>query len=245
MKPICIVALATVMICISGCGPEAKKPTARPRNSIEAEIGTEAYEATIKLMNFNYQNNKVGRDTGPDVVRKLISEGALVNSKGDGWTSLSRAAKYSSTEIVTLLIEAGANVNAKNDDNTFPLMLAKTPEVVTLLIEAGADVNARADMGITTLMLAVVEFGGLQATLDWTPEMVTLLIEAGADVNAKGRFGYTPLMVAANFSSPERVTLLIEAGADVNVRCNEGKTPLMFARSAEIKQLLIDAGAKE
>ena len=105
------------------------------------------------------------------------------------------------------------------------------------LISVGADVNARSTDGWTPLMFAARKS---------TPEIVQLLLEKGADVNARGIFGRTPLMFAARKSStPEMVQLLLEKGADVNARGPGDMTPLMFAASAEIKQLLIDAGAKE
>ena len=53
------------------------------------------------------------------------------------------------------------------------------------------------------------------------------------------------MFAAAASSTPEIVQLLLEKGAEVNARDTAGWTPLMFAASAEIKQLLIDAGAKE
>ncbi|NCG57103.1 MAG: hypothetical protein GWP35_09400 [Proteobacteria bacterium] len=84
-----------------------------------------------------------------------------------------------------------------------------------------------------------------------TPEIVPLLLEKGAEVNARDTDGFTPLMWAARSSTPEIVQLLLEKGADVNARTTGGFTPLMVAagnskgKSAEIKQLLIDAGATE
>ena len=91
-----IVALATVMICISGCGPEAKKPTAR-----------EAFEATEKLLSVWHKDIKSSR---ADYIRVLISEGAEVNARDtNGVTPLMIAAQFSSTpEIKQLLIDAGA-----------------------------------------------------------------------------------------------------------------------------------------
>ena len=41
------------------------------------------------------------------------------------------------------------------------------------------------------------------------------------------------------------VQLFLGQGAEVNARDTNGLTPLMFASKPEIKQLLIDAGAKE
>ncbi len=257
MNRICIATLMTVMICCSGCGPEAKKPTAR-----------EALDATEKLLSAWAKDIQ-----GPkaDYIRRLIREGADVNSKDDdGMTPLMLAASESKTpEVVSLLIEAGADVNAKDDDGMTPLTFAiwksRTPEVVTLLIEAGADVNARDNLGMTPLMLA--------ASVSKTPEIVTLLIEAGADVNAKGNNGRTPLSWATNpeiikllkeveatykllsacskghwpnYPKADYIRVLIDEGANVNATDDNGDTPLLYAAGSsppEIVTLLIKAGA--
>jgi len=122
MKPICIVALATVMICISGCGPS------------EREVATE------KLLSAKYKDIKA------DYIRVLISEGADVNARRtDGGTPLMIAAGNSSTpEIVQLLIEKGAELEARSTAGSTPLMVAarntngKSAEIKQLLIDAGA-----------------------------------------------------------------------------------------------------------
>ena len=119
MKPICIVALATVMICISGCGPS------------EREVATE------KLLSVEYSARMA------DYIRVLISEGADVNARSrSGWTPLMYAASNSNLEIVQLLLEKGADVNARNNNDWTPLMYAagysSNPEIKQLLIDAGA-----------------------------------------------------------------------------------------------------------
>ena len=81
---------------------------------------------------------------------------------------------------------------------------------------------------------------------------VSLLLEKGAELEARSTNGGTPLMLAAQFSStPEIVQLLLEKGADINARGPGDMTPLQWVagnlggKGPEIKQLLIDAGAKE
>ena len=155
--------------------------------------------------------------------------------------------KSSRADYIRLLISEGADVNAKGKNGMTPLLYASQHEiweVVTLLVKAGADVNARFTDGTTPLMHA--------AGNSSTPEIVQLLLEKGAEVNARSPGGTTPLMFAARFSStPEIVQLLLEKGADVNAKGKNGYTPLMFAamntegKSAEMEQLLIDAGATE
>ena len=157
------VLLSFLAVIFSGCGPEAKKPTAR-----------EAFEATEKLLSVKYKDIKA------EYIRVLISEGADVNARDtDGLTPLMIAAKFSSTpEIVQLLLEKGAEVNATSTDGWTPLMSAarysSTPEIVQLLIEKGAELEARSTAGSTPLMVAARNTNGKSA------EIKQLLIDAGA-----------------------------------------------------------------
>ncbi|MHC4641498.1 MAG: ankyrin repeat domain-containing protein [Planctomycetota bacterium] len=79
-------------------------------------------------------------------VNMLISSGANVNEKTDGYTPLHRAAERGHKNIVEILIAKGANVKAKGTGNLTPLHLAATwgkTEVAELLISKGADINAK------------------------------------------------------------------------------------------------------
>src|SRR5262249_49988058 len=53
------------------------------------------------------------------------------------------------------------------------------------------------------------------------PRYAKAVLEAGAQVNAKSANGWTALMAAATYGSAEVVQLLIDAGADVKARDNE------------------------
>ena len=95
------VLLSFLAVIFSGCGPEAKKPTAR-----------EAFEATEKLLSVKYKDIKA------EYIRVLISEGADVNARNtNSLTPLMIAAGGSSTpEIVQLLLEKGADALAKDEE---------------------------------------------------------------------------------------------------------------------------------
>ncbi len=264
MNRICIAALMTVMICASGCGPEAKKPTPG-----------EALEATEKLLSTWDKDIKGSR---ADYIREQIRKGAEINAKDpdDGMTPLMFAAVSSTPEIVTLLLEKGADVNARvtgtmGNRGMTPLMLAagssSTPEIVTLLLAKGAETEARDMRGWTPLMLVsspekatlLLENGAefearndlgqtplmFAAGFSRSPEIVTLLLEKGAEIEARSIYGRTPLMMAVRSKTPEIITLLIDGGADVNAMDHDAWTPLKFATSPEIIQLLKDAGAYE
>jgi len=80
-------------------------------------------------------------------VKRLVENGADVNSKGPGdSTPLHNAATMSAAKVkygdyvgvVSYLIEKGADVNAKNTCGYPPLHFAKNEQVIELLKKAGA-----------------------------------------------------------------------------------------------------------
>ena len=90
-----------------------------------------------------------------DLVKKLLSHGADVNTKDDGNTPLYYASRKGHTKIVKLLLEHGADVNAKNNYGETSLYWASRighTEIVKLLLEYGADVNAK-DIGESTALI--------------------------------------------------------------------------------------------
>jgi ankyrin repeat protein len=76
------------------------------------------------------------------------------------------------------------------------------------------------------------------------PEILELLLKKGADPNKHG-LGYrnTPLIEAAAYGTTQTVSLLLAAGAAVNATNLNGATAFHRARTPEIAQMLITAGA--
>ncbi len=83
--------------------------------------------------------------------------------------------------------------------------------------------------------------------------IIVMICISGCGPSEQEKFEATEKLLSANYYSPnaDYIRVLISEGADVNARSTAGSTPLMFAarntngKSAEIKQLLINAGAKE
>ncbi|MFA6252272.1 MAG: ankyrin repeat domain-containing protein [Candidatus Paceibacterota bacterium] len=146
------------------------------------------------------------------------------------------AAKDGYSEIVKILINAGANVNFSEGmfGNTSLIIADDNLEIVKILINAGVDVNAKDRKGNTALMYAASN--GKNA-------IVLELINAGADVNIKNEYGQTVLMVTSSAGNLEIVKALIGAGADINAMDVDGRTALTEAKTPEIIEALVKAGA--
>lgn len=95
-------------------------------------------------------------------VRKLLDEGADVNSKTDtGVTALMAASGIGNKEIVELLLARGADVNLKTPGNYTALMsaaLVGQSEIVRVLLDAGADPTVK-DIGGRTAAAYAKEKG--------------------------------------------------------------------------------------
>jgi ankyrin repeat protein len=71
------------------------------------------------------------------------------------------------------------------------------------------------------------------------------LLDAGTDVNYRGESQWTPLTKAAAWGCPQALRLLLEHFADPNLRKASGNyTPLSLAKTPEIADALVKAGAK-
>ncbi|GJC88347.1 putative ankyrin repeat protein RF_0381 [Colletotrichum liriopes] len=188
----------------------------------------------------------VARDGYFGLLKYLIDDGADVNLRTGGKTSLHYVAKHYGNRhvfipgLVSLLIKKGADIEAKDNHGQTPLAIACCYEnnaVASLLIEKGADFEVKDNEGKTPLAYAC--FSSKDA-------VARLLIEKGADIEAKDEDGRTPLAHACISQNDAVAILLIKKGADIKVKDSKGKTPLAYAcfsRKDAVARLLIEKGA--
>jgi len=104
--------------------------------------------------------------------------------------------------------------------------------VVKLLIEKGANINLKDLDGWTPLIFAVNSN---------RIDVVPFLIDNGADLNITANTGYTALHYAVRISKVNITKLLLYEGIDVNILDNARKPAFDYAKTEEIKKLILQA----
>ena len=184
------------------------------------------------------------------IVRRLLQEGANINSRGStDSTPLMMAAQRGRTDVVELLLNEGAaidNTPVNEDASRTALALAldgKHTATARILLERGAHANAISSQPAGKRLIHTVASNSSWGQI---PNLA-LLLEKGADLEAKNSDGHTPLVLGIQADNAETVKyLLLEHGADLESRDMMGQTPLMAAvhrHDVDILSLLLDRGA--
>lgn len=142
-----------------------------------------------------------------------------------------------------LALAAVSSAFAAMSDEAFVKLCGQENAAPQLLaaLNDGANPNAR-DGSYTVLGEACFYAWRDREGMD---KVVMALLDKGANVNATcDSEGETPLIRAAEECGFEVVKRMIELGANVNAQSETGLTALGKARTREIAQLLLDAGAK-
>ena len=150
-------------------------------------------------------------------------------------TRLMYAAAHGDAARAAWLLARGAPREAKDFYGCTALYWASEKghaDAVLTLLAAGASVDAASSGSATPLWTA--------AYSDHT-DTVHALIAAGANVEGSHACSIRPLHVAIMNGCVAAATLLLDAGADVNA-LNSGLSPLIFAKTPEMRALLIARG---
>ena len=140
-------------------------------------------------------------------VAQLLSQGARVDMRYQGYTPLLAAADRGQTEVCQLLLEAGSDLE-ETEPFTMSTALNKVASqdnqcLLKLLLSNKANVNTSSINGFTPLHMASQE-GHLAS--------VVTLLQAGADPMLPQKSGALPIHLAAIYNRHEVVKILIEQG---------------------------------
>ena len=157
----------------------------------------------------------------------------LLGSRGQ--TLLHDAAMVGDAEMAAVLIRCGADPNAKEAEGHTPLYRASTGDVARVLLEAGATVDITSGPTRGTALHQAARRGAVS--------IAQALLDHGAVIEARDAKGETPLRRAVNCRQIEMVRLLVRRGADLHAADRRGVTPLDAARTKEMQDALVEAGA--
>lgn len=149
-------------------------------------------------------------------------------------TPLSTAIQNGQWDTMAFLVSMGADVRTRGGTYLATVAMSAPVDMVMALLSAGVDVNAPSDGKETALMSAVRA---------QRQDRVQLLFDHGADANVRNQMGRTALHLAVEAGDIEMVKLLLAHGADRSISYGAGMTPLVEARTADLRELLADAGA--
>jgi truncated hemoglobin YjbI len=153
-----------------------------------------------------------------------------------GQTLLHDAAMVGEAELAAVLVRFGADPDAREAEaeGHTPLYRASTGDVARVLLASGATVDVTSGPTRGTPLH--------QAARRGCASVAQALLDHGATIDARDAKGQTPLRRAVNCRQIEIVRLLVRRGADPHAPDRRGETPLAVARSAEMKQALVEAG---
>jgi hemoglobin len=152
-----------------------------------------------------------------------------------GQTLLHDAALFGEAELAAALVHSGADPDAAEEEGHTPLYRAATGDVTRVLLAAGATVDVASGPTRGTALHQAARRGNVS--------VAQALLDYGATIDARDAKGQTPLRRAVNCRQLQIVRLLVQHGADPHAADRRGVTPLDVARTAEMKQTLLEAGA--
>lgn len=184
---------------------------------------------------------KAVQDGNPELVERLLSEGADPNAKPVGFEikrPLHAAVDRAHIELVELLLEAGADPQLWDERGVAAYAYAaraNKAEVFKIFVDRGIEIDFAHFLSMPFFQLSTQDY--------------QMLIKDGLDLNQLGHDGMTPLIRAVKRGELKKVEGLIRLGADVNVRDSDGAVALRHASihgsggRRQIVEILIEAGA--
>lgn len=238
MNKLASCAVLTLLAQTAGAaGMNPLEESASAPASVEVTIAPSYNEESTKTL--IAELNKGYRRAHPEMIQKLLNEGADVNRKNQhGETALMFAVYYQRLGMVQDVLNGGAMVDLQNNKGQTALNAAVCKnrlDIVQYLLDKNANIL------INNVLIDAV----YQESLD----MIELLLKRGANVNAQDENGRTALMVAVEKNHYNMAHFLLQSGAvdSINVQDKYGKTTLMLTllnhHPYEIFKLLIENGA--
>lgn len=196
----------------------------------------------IELLLKNKANPYILNDEGNPVLhvaadysesfKKLLDLGVNPNSMNeDRQTLIHIAAMENNYDLIEKLLQYKAEINFVDKYNRTALFYTQDPNMLMFLLEKGANPNIKDINNKTPLLLTNNNLNRL------------VLLSKGADPNILTSQGETLLHMCSMKNNLKVAKTLLSYDADVNALDKNGKTPLYYAKTNEMRKLLLEMGA--
>ena len=190
-------------------------------------VGKSSYNSGNKLF-IACKNGDIGVIMAADVTQLKVKDNM-------GNTLLSTSIQYHQDVISLYLIENGVSLDSENSFGERPIDIAlKENRITTVAILLVNGVDPETINGAGNIAMEYVK----------SDEAIKLLKRYGANINYLYTDKLTPLFIAVIIGNTKLVKLLINNGANINITNQFNETLLDVTNDDEIKQILIEAGAK-
>ena len=202
-----------------------------------------------------------------EMVKFIKEHDAVMDLRDDfNRTALHIAILENNVVIAKYLVDNGSNINMIEKSSISPLMCAvraQSIEIASFLLQKGCDVNEQDCTEMTSLLYAC-ETGNLAiikllvehksdimmcnifgcypihiAAMNGHVDAIKYLIEIGQRIDVKDKEGRTPIFYSVENNFYEVTEYLISEGSHTNLKNNKEKKLISFAKSDEMKQLLM------
>ncbi len=153
------------------------------------------------------------------------------NKYGD--TPLHGSSMKGHDDVSKYLLRGGADIDSANGMGVTPLHYALaegTVESAQFLLEAGANAIKTDNSGNTSLHYAAI---------GESTDIIENILNKKVYIDEKNKLGNTALFTAVINENVSAVKCLIVNGADINIKNQSEKTPLDYAKTDEIKTLIL------
>lgn len=166
-----------------------------------------------------------------NMVELLLSQGAKINKQDK--TTMEEAGGL----LEKTISSTKPSINRTVSEKPVTLSNERMFNLIKLFIKSGYDINF-GDSNNETILISASKTGNVA--------VAQYLISAGANVNQVTNYGYTALYWAARNNDLPMVKLLVKNGADVNFTNQDmfGNSPLTITKETEVKEFLMQSGAK-
>jgi ankyrin repeat protein len=243
-----------IFLMLTGCAAQEEPVSTRPPKTLITNSDYDDLEIKPpkkEPVEIDYKQGVTSRSI--DTTKKIDAQEAIQEK-------FLYISSFGTVDELKTRYENGARVNFRNNKGETALIKVlegpydnQTLPKVEYLVSVGAQVDLKGMSArghyATPLDCAVWKSSSVfkSGTASKSPffaeQVIRYLIDEGADISGSDKNGDTPLHTASKSDNLFAAKFLLESGAEVMPKDYDGKTPLDYAKTRQMKTILLENGA--